>query len=74
MNNNITDHTSITIVVNDATYSITIDDTVLSATEYFQYCIALAKAQGYMLPSIQIALEVALNDITEEISLRPSNV
>ena len=72
--NNITDRTSITVVVNDITYSITIDDTVLSATEFFQHCVALAKAQGYMLPSIQIALDTALNDVTEETLLRPSNV
>lgn len=64
-----TDTTIISVTSGQNTYSITVPAD-LTCTEFIRYCAHLAKAQGYMLPSIADALEAAHVDTLEEIQLR----
>jgi len=63
-----TEQTTIAVTACDATYTIAVDGHLM-CTDFIRYCAHLAKAQGYMLPSIAEALEEVAQETREELDL-----
>lgn len=60
--------TIISVKSNEATYSIAVP-AYLTCPDFIRYCVQLAKAQGYMLPSIAESLEEVAQETREELDL-----
>lgn len=63
-----TDNTIITTSTPWATYTAT-GPSDLTGTDFIRYCVQLAKAQGYMLSTINDALLEVQNEVEEELNL-----
>ncbi len=62
------EHTVLSVTSLGVTHSVVLGDTVTS-DEFFRQCVALAKAQGYILLNIEESLQTALIEIEEEIDV-----
>jgi len=62
------EHTVLSVTSCGVTHSVVLGDLVTS-DEFFRQCVALAKAQGYILTNIEESLETALSDLQEELTV-----
>ncbi len=60
-------HVVLSVSAYGTTHSVVMSDAGVTCTEFFNHCVSLAKAQGYILSNIEEALELVASEVSDEI-------